>query len=232
MTQDLSGYTVGVAGDRRGDDLPALLEARGARVVTAPTVTRRPVTAYRWVSPADLAPMHRLIDLIIGRLVDAVTFAAAPDVHALLNAAALAEDAVVDALQTDVLAVCVGRRTAAPLRKHGVPALVTARNGVVEGLTGELPKRALSIKVAGHSLTLRGHAAILDGELHLLAPAPMAVLRTLATTPGSVLTRAALQRALPRGADEHTVEMAVARLRAAIPGVVQTVVRRGYRLAA
>ena len=65
-----------------------------------------------------------------------------------------------------------------------------------------------------------------------LAPAPMAVLRALAATPGRVLSRAALLRTLPRGADEHAVEMAVARLRAGLgtPGVVQTVVKRGYRL--
>jgi uroporphyrinogen-III synthase len=47
-----------------------------------------------------------------------------------------------------------------------------------------------------------------------------------------VLSRAALLHALPRGADEHAVEMAVARLRAGLgaPGVIQTVVKRGYRL--
>jgi uroporphyrinogen-III synthase len=96
----------------------------------------------------------------------------------------------------------------------------------------ELPKRAINLKVNGHSLTLRGHAAIVDGELRPLAPAPMAVLRALAATPGRVLSRAALLRTLPRGADEHAVEMAVARLRAGLgaPGVVQTVVKRGYRL--
>ena len=62
----------------------------------------------------------------------------------------------------------------------------------------------------------------------------MAVLRALAATPGRVLSRAALLRALPRGADEHAVEMAVARLRAGLgtAGVVQTVVKRGYRLPA
>jgi len=51
-------------------------------------------------------------------------------------------------------------------------------------------------------------------------------------TPGRVLSRAALLTALPRGADEHAVEMAVARLRAALGGsaFVQTVVKRGYRL--
>jgi len=96
----------------------------------------------------------------------------------------------------------------------------------------QLPKRAVSLQVAGHSLTLRGHAAVVDGELRPLAPAPMAVLRALATSPGRVLSRATLLQALPRGADEHAVEMAVARLRAglAAPGVVQTVVKRCYRL--
>ncbi len=32
----------------------------------------------------------------------------------------------------------------------------------------------MTIKVAGHLLTLRGHAAVVDGELRPLAPAPMA----------------------------------------------------------
>jgi uroporphyrinogen-III synthase len=60
----------------------------------------------------------------------------------------------------------------------------------------------------------------------------MAVLRALAAAPGRVLSRAALLPALPRGADEHAVEMAVARLRAGLGagGIVQTVVKRGYRL--
>jgi uroporphyrinogen-III synthase len=41
-----------------------------------------------------------------------------------------------------------------------------------------------------------------------------------------------LLESLPRGADEHAVEMAVARLRAALgrPSFIQTVVKRGYRL--
>jgi uroporphyrinogen-III synthase len=60
----------------------------------------------------------------------------------------------------------------------------------------------------------------------------MAVLRALAAAPGRVLARAELLGALPRGADEHAVEMAVARLRAALGGTtfIQTVVKRGYRL--
>ena len=87
-------------------------------------------------------------------------------------------------------------------------------------------------RVAGQEVTLRGHAALVDGSLRPMAPAPMAVLRALAAAPGRVLSRAALLSALPRGADEHAVEMAVARLRAALGGsaFVQTVVKRGYRL--
>jgi uroporphyrinogen-III synthase len=62
----------------------------------------------------------------------------------------------------------------------------------------------------------------------------MAVLRALAEVPGRVLARAALLTVLPRGADEHAVEMAVARLRSGLhsAALVQTVAKRGYRLAA
>ena len=61
----------------------------------------------------------------------------------------------------------------------------------------------------------------------------MAVLRALAAPPGpgAVPRRPAAE--LPAAArDEHAVEMAVARLRAGLgaPRMVQTVVKRGYRL--
>ena len=46
------------------------------------------------------------------------------------------------------------------------------------------------------------------------------------------MSRAELLAALPRGADGHAVEMAVARLRAGLGSAwyVQTVIKRGYRL--
>ena len=205
------------------------LEAAGARVIEVPV--------YRWAPPTDPAPLHRLVDLITAKLVDAVTFTSAPAVSALLHATGPDSDPLIDALKTHVLAACVGPVTAAPLRRYDVPVVAPPRarlSSLVRTIVDELPKRALSLQVAGHALTLRGHAAIVDGELHPLAPAPMAVLRALAATPGRVLSRAALLRTLPRGADEHAVEMAVARLRAglAAPGVIQTVVKRGYRLPA
>jgi uroporphyrinogen-III synthase len=213
-------------GDRQ-PECTAALEQAGAAVIELPV--------YRWAPPTDPAPLHRLVDLITGRLVDAVTFTSAPAVEALLRAAGPSADAVLDAFRSDVLAACVGPVTATPLRRHGIPVLAPGRarlGALVRTLIDELPQRAVNVKVAGHLLTLRGHAAVVDGELRPLAPAPMAVLRALAQSPGRVLSRAALLRTLPRGADEHAVEMAVARLRAGLgaPGVIQTVVKRGYRL--
>ena len=211
----------------RQPEATAALEAAGARVIEVPV--------YRWAPPTDPAPLHRMVDLVTGRLVDAVTFTSAPAVNALLRAAGPASDAMLDALRSDVLVACVGPVTAAPLRRHGVPVVAPGRarlGALVRTIIEELPPRATTLKVAGHELVLRGHATVVDGELRPLAPAPMAVLRALAGTPGRVLSRAALLRTLPRGADEHAVEMAVARLRAGLgaPGVVQTVVKRGYRL--
>ncbi|MEV6845592.1 uroporphyrinogen-III synthase [Actinoplanes sp. NPDC051411] len=227
-TRGIAGLTVAL--QQHGEPQPEYVEAletAGARVIEVPV--------YRWAAPADPAPLHRLVDLITGRLVDAVTFTAAPAVTALLRAGGPAGEALLDAFRTHVLAACVGPVTAAPLRRLDVPVVSPARarlSALVRTIVEELPKRALSLEVAGHSLTLRGHAAIVDGDLRPLAPAPMAVLRALAATPGRVLSRAALLHGLPRGADEHAVEMAVARLRAGLgsTGIVQTVVKRGYRL--
>lgn len=203
------------------------LRAGGAVVVEVPV--------YRWAPPVDPAPLRRLVDLVAGRLVDAVTFTSAPAVSGLLRAAGLDREAVLAALRADVLAACVGPVTAAPLRRYGIPVVEPARaclGALVETLAEELPPRALSLTVAGHELTLRGHAAVVDGDLRTLAPTQMAVLKALAAAPGRVLSRASLLRALPRGADGHAVEMAVARLRAALGDsrLVQTVVKRGYRL--
>ena len=203
------------------------LRAAGANLVE--------LTVHRWVPPHDLAPLRRLLDLIAGRLVDAVAFTSAPAVAALLGAAGPDRDAVLDALRDDVVAACVGPLTAAPLRRYGVPVVEPSRarlGALVATLVEELPPRARTITVAGHELTLRGHAAVVDGELRRLAPTQMAVLKALAAAPGRVLSRAALLRTLPRGADGHAVEMAVARLRAALGDsrLVQTIVKRGYRL--
>jgi uroporphyrinogen-III synthase len=229
------GFPGGIAGRRiavqlHGEPNPELISSlRGAGA----TVVEIPV--YRWAPPVDPAPLRRLVDLITSRLVDAVTFTSAPAVGSLLRIAGSDAPHVLDALRGDILVACVGGVTAAPLKRLGVPVTSPVRprlGALVRILVDELPQRAPTLHVAGVAVTLRGHAAIIDGALKPLAPGPMAVLRALAVTPGRVLSRAALLRELPRGADEHAVEMAVARLRAALGGsaFVQTVVKRGYRL--
>ncbi len=225
----------GVAGDRivvqlHGDDqheFIAALRRAGAEVVEA--------SVYRWAPPAETAPVRRLVELLVARQLDAVTFTSAPAVHALLAAAGADTDAVLDALRADVVAACVGPVTAGPLRDKGVPVVMPVRSrlgALARTVVEELPGRSVTLQVAGRQIALRGHAVLVDGRLRPLASAPMAVLRALAAGGGRVLSRGELLATLPRGADEHAVEMAVTRLRSALgtAELVQTVVKRGYRL--
>ena len=75
---------------------------------------------------------------------------------------------------------------------------------------------------------------MVDGVPKALSPAGMALLKTLARRPGNVVSREDLLAALPGGGgDTHAVETAMARLRSSLgaPKAIQTVVKRGYRLA-
>jgi uroporphyrinogen-III synthase len=209
------------------EELCGSLVAAGAEVIE--------IQVSHWAPPIDPTPLHRLVDLITNRLVDGVTFTSAPAVASVLRAAGPQTDAVLDAMRTHVLTGCVGPLAAEPLRRLGVPVLSPARarvTALVRAMVAELPRRTRTLQVAGAELVLRGHAAVVDGILKPLPPAQMAILRSLAASPGKVLPRSQLLESLPRGADEHAVEMAVARLRAALgaPSFIQTVVKRGYRL--
>ncbi|KUL53989.1 uroporphyrinogen-III synthase [Streptomyces sp. NRRL S-1521] len=229
----------GVAGRRialqlHGEPLPGFVEslrAAGAEVIGVPV--------YRWLPPEDLGPVDRLLDAVAGRGVDALTFTSAPAAASLLSRAeerGMAED-FLTALGRDVLAACVGPVTALPLQSRGVDTVQPERfrlGPLVQLLCQELPSRARVLTVAGHRVQIRGHAAVVDEELRAVPPAGMALLRALARRPGWVVARAELLRALPgAGRDEHAVETAMARLRTAlgVPKLIQTVVKRGYRLA-
>ncbi|MDT7599106.1 MAG: uroporphyrinogen-III synthase [Pseudonocardiales bacterium] len=231
--------TGGVEGKRiavqlHGEPLPDMVEAltcAGAEVIEVPV--------YRWLPPADLAPLDRLTDAILAGTVDAVTFTSAPAAASMLARAAErgVRDDLIRALRGPVLVVCVGPVTAAPLESEDIPTAQPRRSrlgAMVRTLEAEAPRLARTYPVAGHWLELRGHAALVDGELRAVPPAGMALLRSLARRPGRVVTRAELLRALPGGGDdEHAVETAMTRLRSALgeARLVQTVVKRGYRLA-
>jgi uroporphyrinogen-III synthase len=228
--RDYLRIAVQLHGEPLPDFVTALTEA-GAEVVTVPV--------YRWAPPADIGPLDRLIELTMSGGLDALTFTSAPAVAVVLERATQlgAGDELLRRLYVDVLAVCVGPITARLLVERGVPILQPARarlGSMVRELTDALPGRACRITAAGLELELRGRAVLVNGEPRPLPPAGMALLRALAIRPGHVVSRAELLTVLPGGgADEHAVETAVARLRTALgtPTVVQTVVKRGYRLA-
>ncbi|MFG3494443.1 uroporphyrinogen-III synthase [Streptomyces sp. NPDC047928] len=232
LDQGVDGHRVAL--QLHGEPLPGFVEAlrdAGADVVVVPV--------YRWMPPEDLAPLDRLLDATVARTLDAVTFTSAPAAASLL---ARAEDRglrreLLDALRHDVLPACVGPVTAVPLQAHAIDTVQPGRfrlGPLVQSLCQELPARARTLPVAGHRIEIRGHAVLVDGELRPVPPAGMSLLHTLARRPGWVVSRADLLRALPgAGRDEHAVETAMARLRSALgaPKLIQTVVKRGYRLA-
>ena len=233
----LSGAEGPLAGRRiavqlHGDPLPDFvdaLRATGAEVLTVPV--------YRWVLPEDVVPVRRLVGTIIARGVDAVTFTSAPAAASLLS---VAEDLgqrqqLIDALTSGVLPVAVGPVTAGPLEAAGIRTVQPERSrlgALAREVVARLPERDPLLRAGGHDLQVRGYAAVVDGRLVELPPGPMAVLRALAARPGAVLSRAELVQVLPGGGDGHAVEMAVTRLRAALGApLVETVIKRGYRLA-
>ncbi|MFI8216003.1 uroporphyrinogen-III synthase [Streptomyces sp. NPDC085932] len=229
----------GVEGQRiaiqlHGEPLPGFVEALregGAEVVGVPV--------YRWMPPEDLGPVDRLLDATVARGLDAVTFTSAPAAASLLSRAEerglLPE--VLAALSHDVVPACVGPVTALPLQSRGIDTIQPERfrlGPLVQLLCQELPGRARALPIAGHRVEIRGHAVLVDGALKPVPPAGMSLLRALSRRPGWVVARAELLRALPgSGRDEHAVETAMARLRTALgtPKLIQTVVKRGYRLA-
>jgi uroporphyrinogen-III synthase len=233
--RDLTGLRIVV--QEHGQSLSMVAHAlrrQGADVST--------VTVYRVASADDPEPTFRLVDLIADRALDAVTFTSAPAVAAVMEAAGVTgrRDEVVSAFQADAVATCVGPVTAAAFEPWGVPTIFPGRSrlaAMVKQLETELPSRrgGLAIELAGgNQLLLHRDEVLLDGIEVRLSPAPAAVLQALVANPGNVVSRRALLAMLPSGqaGSEHAVEMAVARLRAAVgTRTIQTVVKRGYRLA-
>ncbi|WEH41582.1 uroporphyrinogen-III synthase [Streptomyces sp. NBC_01218] len=223
-----------VALQLHGEPLPGFAEtlrAAGAEVIDVPV--------YRWMPPQDIAPLDRMLDLTAARGLDAITFTSAPAAASFLDRAQARgmTPEVIGALHDDLLVACVGPVTALPLQARGIPTAQPERfrlGPLVQLLCAQLPTRSQTLPVAGHRITVRGHAALVDGELRPVPPAGMALLHALTRRPGWVVSRADLLRALPgSGSDEHAVETAMARLRTALgsPRLIQTVVKRGYRLA-
>ncbi|SNT33559.1 uroporphyrinogen-III synthase [Rhodococcoides kyotonense] len=212
-------------------DFCEVLRDAGAEVV--------PVPVYRWTAPDDGTPMDRMIEAVVVGDLDAISFTSAPAVASLLMRAH--ENGVLEpllqSLRTRVLPVCVGPVTAAPLEELDVPTTQPARarlGALARHIAEELPRRARPMDAGGHTISVRGRCVVVDGTVRSVSPAGMALVKTLARRPGKVVSRDELLASLPGGGDDtHAVETAMTRLRSSLgaPKTIQTVVKRGYRLA-
>ncbi|MFJ1761714.1 uroporphyrinogen-III synthase [Amycolatopsis sp. NPDC088138] len=231
LATGVSGMRIAV--QLHGEPLPYFvdtLRAAGAEVIE--------ISVYRWVGPVDPGPVDRLLDGVLEGSIHALPFTSAPAVASLIALARRTGrlPGLISALSGPVVAACVGPITAGPLAALGVPTVQPHRariGALARTLAETLVARSPRLQAGGRCLELRGEAAIVDGEWCEVAPAPMALLRALAASPGRVISRRELIAALPGGGEEHAVETAIGRLRTSLGGgrVVQTVVKRGYRLA-
>jgi len=203
------------------------LAAAGSRVLT--------VAPYRWSEPEDTRPIDRLIEAIVCRQADAVTFTSAPAADALVHAAQrsgrLAE--LVAAMTDDVLAAVVGPVTAQPLTRVGLQPVHPDRfrlGALVRTVTEELQARVVSTGSPFGVVELRGRLVRIGDSRIALPPSGPMIMKALIRAGGAVVPKSELRTIV--GNDDHALEVAVGRLRGALatPGLVTTVVRRGYRL--
>ena len=206
------------------------LRQAGATVIT--------VAPYLWTAPSEPQRVQRLLDAIAGRSLDAVTFTSAPAAEALLAAARERDrfDQVVAAMRADVVPFVVGPVTAAPLHAVGIDAIYPDRyrlGAMVRTLCEYLIEHHVRRVPTRHGLLeIRGRSAALGPHRVILSPTSIAVLRVLADADGAVVPKARLQEVLADSDDDHALEVAIARLRQALPQreLVGTVIKRGYRL--
>ena len=207
----------------------ALREA-GAEVVEVPV--------YRWVPPHDVAPLHRLIDAVLAGDVDAL------DLHVGAGRGEPADRTPVPVgsgcsrpCATRSLVACVGpvdRRAAAGEQASRAcsPSACAARRARAHAWSRSCPARRTQHRRAPAStlLELRGHARArrrARASSCSRAPGGRAVGRSSTAGAGAVARPTCCARAWrDEPADEHAVEMTVARLRAAL-GPAGRVVRDG-----
>ena len=208
------------------------LRSAGAEVV--------PIRVYRWKSTPLGGEFDQLVTGIARRQFDAVSFTSAPAAAAVLERSRDlgVEDQLLEALRTDVHAMCVGPVTSQPLKRKGVPTSAPERmrlGALARHITEQLPLLgSCTVEAAGHVVDIRGTCVLVDGSIKLLSPSGMAILRALAQRPGDVVSRSDLLRVLPGNSnDPHAVDTAVLRLRTSLDdkNIIATVVKRGYRLA-
>ncbi|XAS65039.1 uroporphyrinogen-III synthase [Micrococcaceae bacterium Sec5.8] len=242
----LEGFRIGVTSHRGSQDLIEALERRGAQVLHAPALQIAPaqedmrliVTPYRWVTSDGADRLPRLIEAACSGNLDVLTFTSAPAVDAVWSTAHEMGlySQLVASLKSTVTTAVIGPFTAQPLIDAGIRPLVPDRSRlsalirlVVEHLALNHVRR---LDTGSGRLELRGRSLRIDGKPVELAPAPLLLLRALLGAGGAVLSRDSLAELLELRGSVHALDTTVSRLRTALPDgrLVQTVVKRGYRL--
>lgn len=219
----------------RDSQLAATVRALGYDVVAVPI--------YEWHLPDDLAAAERVVAAVADRTVDAVSFTSA---HSVTNFGEIAAglgvlDAVLASINTGaVAAVCVGPVTAARARALGVERCVEPTNArlgaMVQALVVAFSDRVIAVDLDGTQVLMQGRlVSVSGGEPIRLTDREQAVLGMLSRRPGVVVSKQSLLEEVWEGeSDDHVVEVTVGRLRRRLGTAgdsIETVVRRGYRLA-
>lgn len=215
------------------DGLDELLTAADADVLS--------VTVYRWGPPANPELVRRSAVQAASGEADAVLFTSAPGAASWISVAE--EVGALDGIRTRaraerLLLASVGPITAGPLHQADLPTTIADR-----GRLGSLARTVIAHFGGGHApalwtdagrIEVRSGGVLVGSRLLPLSRSATALLEALSAAEGRVLSRAELGRVLPGGdRNGHAVEVAIARLRESLGDVdiVQTVVKRGYRLA-
>lgn len=211
------------------------LRAAGATVLTA-----RP---YVWHRHDDQGRVRRLVSALVTGGIDAVTFTSAPAADALLQTAAELGllDQVIGCFHAAAgsrraVAAAVGPVTAEPLLENGIEPVVPQRfrmGALVKLVCDQLEEhRVLRADTAAGPVSLRGRVVELGGVRAGLSPTSLALFRRLFDAAGATVSRPELAAAANEPLDEHGVDVSMSRLRQTLPNpqLVQTVIKRGYRL--
>ena len=234
LLDGVAGHRIAIQHHGAGaDGLDVELAAAGADIAS--------LVVYRWGPPPDPDALAESVRATARGEVDAVVFTSAPGAHAWLeaaDAAGVGEEVVARLASGACVAAAVGPVTAGPLQDRGIEPLVPERGrlgALVRALVGHYEQaHASAVSTVAGRLQVRSTVALLDGHVLPLSPSSLEVLRLLAEAGGEVVTRGQVLAALPGdSSDPHAAEVAVARLREAVGDrrLVQTVVKRGYRLA-
>jgi uroporphyrinogen-III synthase len=104
---------------------------------------------------------------------------------------------------------------------------------LIKLVTDNLSRRKVRrLETSAGPVELRGRTMAIAGDELVLPPAAMLLFRALFDAGGAVVPRETLARLVSTSASNHALDMAVNRLRASLPDgeLIQTVVKRGYRL--